>query len=70
MENIRVTIEVNRQIATVTLNRPEKRNALDMPMFAALAKTFKQLKKDRSIRVIIVRRMVKIFVPVSILSLF
>lgn len=55
MENLRVTIEVKKQIATVTLNRPEKRNALDMPMFAALAKTIKQLKKDHSIRVIIVK---------------
>lgn len=55
MTGSRVNIEINQQIATVTLNRAEKRNALDIPMFEAIAKTIKKLKADRSIRVIIVK---------------
>jgi len=55
MTGSRVAIEVSRQIATVTLNRAEKRNALDIPMFVAIAETIRQLKRDRSIRVIIVK---------------
>ncbi len=51
----RVRIDIYDQIATVTLNRPDKLNALDMPMFEAIAKAAKQLKKDRDIRAIILR---------------
>ncbi len=55
MNNKPVIVEINHQIATVTLNRAEKRNALDMGMFTAIEKTIKQLKKNRSVRVIIVK---------------
>ncbi len=51
----RVIVETKNQIATVTLNRPDKRNALDMEMFDAIAKTIKQLRKNRSIRAVIVK---------------
>ena len=54
MTSLRVTLEINNQIATVTLNRAEKRNALDIAMFEAIAETIKQLKRNRSIRAIIV----------------
>lgn len=40
-------------MATVTLNRPEKHNAIDLAMFAALAKAGAELGSDSSIRAII-----------------
>ena len=42
------------QIATVTLNRPDKRNALDLPMFQAIDRCQRELKKDRQLRAVIV----------------
>lgn len=50
----RVQVEIKQHIAYVTLARPEKRNALDMAMFKAIDSTTKALRKDRSIRAVIV----------------
>ncbi len=50
----RVEIEIVDNIAHVYLNRVEKHNALDMRMFHAIKKAIKSLKKDRSIRAVIV----------------
>jgi enoyl-CoA hydratase/carnithine racemase len=49
----RVLITIEDGIAIVTLNRPEKYNGLDMPMFEAITRATKTLKKDRSVRAII-----------------
>ena len=50
----RVDCQVDGQgIARVTLNRPTKMNALDMPMFEAIADTAALLKSDGSIRAVI-----------------
>ena len=49
----RVRIEIKDQIAFVTLIRANKLNALDMAMFDAIAKTAKELKKNKHIRAII-----------------
>lgn len=49
----RVSIDIKGDIAFVTLNRPEKLNALDIPMFEAIAKAAKTLKKNKSIRAVI-----------------
>lgn len=49
----RVLISIKDGIAIVTLNRPEKYNGLDMPMFEAITRATKTLKKDRSVRAII-----------------
>lgn len=49
----RVHIKVDNQIAYVSLARPKKHNALDMSMFKTIKRTIKKLKKDRSIRVVI-----------------
>lgn len=55
MSEQRVTLTVTEDgIAEVKLNRPDKLNALDMPMFKALTQTIKKIKKDKSIRVVIV----------------
>lgn len=54
METQRVKISLDNRIARVVLNRPDKHNALDMPMFEAIAEAIKQIKKDKNIRVVIV----------------
>jgi len=54
MTEQRVIITIEHQIATVILNRAEKHNALDMPMFKSLDAAIKSLKKDRTIRCIII----------------
>ena len=53
-ETKRVEVEITDHIAHVRLARPEKHNALDMAMFKAIVKTIKTLKKDRSIRAVII----------------
>jgi len=42
-------------VAYVTLNRPEKRNALDMAMFRAIDEISRTLRYDREIRTVIVK---------------
>ncbi len=54
--NDRVLVEIDDEgIATVTLNRPEKMNGLDMPMFRAINRTARRLRKNRDVRVIILK---------------
>ena len=55
MSNSRVTLTIKDcGIAEVKLNRPDKLNALDMPMFKAIDQTINKIKKNKSIRVVIV----------------
>jgi enoyl-CoA hydratase/carnithine racemase len=50
----RVTISIDeRGIADVRLNRPDKRNALDGPMFSALADAGERLKTESAVRVVV-----------------
>lgn len=49
----KILLEVQNHIATITLNRPEVKNALTEPMCAELAKIIKALKDDTSVRVVI-----------------
>lgn len=51
----RIDVNIDNNIAYVSLNRPDKHNALDMSMFYAIRKTIKALKRDRSIRAVIVQ---------------
>jgi enoyl-CoA hydratase/carnithine racemase len=53
--NDRVTIEVADGIATVSLNRPEKHNGLDIPMFQGLMAAARSLRRRRDVRVVILR---------------
>ncbi len=46
-------IEKNNGIATVSLNRPEKRNAMSFALLRELVNAARQIKKDRSIRCVI-----------------
>ena len=49
----RVTVTIDRGVADVRLNRPDKINALDPAMFAAIAETGEQLKNDPSVRAVV-----------------
>lgn len=42
-------------VATITVNRPEKRNAMDVPTREALRETFERAEDDDDIRVIVLR---------------
>lgn len=51
-----MAIEIERaEIARVTLNRPERRNALDGESLGALVRAFSELGRDGAVRVIVVR---------------
>ena len=49
----RVTLDIQDNIAIVRLNRPEKKNALDYPMFDAIVECQKVIEENRSIRVVV-----------------
>ncbi|MAA63724.1 MAG: enoyl-CoA hydratase [Alteromonadaceae bacterium] len=51
----RVILDIDHGIATVTLNRPDKYNGLDMPMFEAITATARKLKKERQVRAIVLK---------------
>ncbi len=55
MSDKRVTLSIEKGIATVTLNRADKHNALDMAMFEGIAATIRQLKRVVGLRVVIVQ---------------
>ncbi len=50
-----VTLNIENEIAFVTFNRAEKRNALDMAMFRAIDQISRQLKRNRKVRAVIVQ---------------
>jgi enoyl-CoA hydratase/carnithine racemase len=52
-ENL-VNFSIEEGIAFVTLNRPDKHNALNLAMFQAIDKIIKGIKKNRHVRVVIV----------------
>lgn len=49
----RVLVDIDNHVATVMLNRADKRNAVDMDMFAALTEAGDSLKSDPSVRAIV-----------------
>lgn len=49
----RVSITVSNGVADVRLNRPDKLNALDQPMFEALAAASERLAQDRTVRAVV-----------------
>ncbi len=49
----RVTITENDQIATVTLSRPDKRNALDLDMIEAIVAAGRSLAVRKDIRAVV-----------------
>jgi enoyl-CoA hydratase/carnithine racemase len=53
MTEQRVTVEIADGVADVRLARPEKRNALDGAMFAALVTTGERLKSEPGVRAVV-----------------
>jgi enoyl-CoA hydratase/carnithine racemase len=51
--NERVTVEIDRGVADVRLNRPHKLNALDTDMFVALVDAGARLAADPSVRAVV-----------------
>lgn len=49
----RVLLSVDAGVAEVRLNRPDKRNGLDLPMFEALVAVGEQVAADRRVRAVI-----------------
>jgi 1,4-dihydroxy-2-naphthoyl-CoA synthase len=48
-----VQVENDGGVAVVTLNRPEKHNALNAEMMVRLAETWDQIAQDESVRVVL-----------------
>jgi enoyl-CoA hydratase/carnithine racemase len=49
----RVTVHIDAGVADVRLNRPDKRNGLDLAMFRALVETGERLAADTSVRSVV-----------------
>src|SRR5579884_4336449 len=49
----RVRIDVAEHVATVTLSRPEKHNALDVPMFDAIVAAAERLRNEKGVRAVV-----------------
>ncbi|ARU56253.1 enoyl-CoA hydratase [Oleiphilus messinensis] len=58
----RVLLEIiDNHIAVVSMNRPEKYNGLDIDMFTGLVDTAKQIQKNKSVKVVILKGNGKVF---------
>lgn len=68
-ENKPVKIEKDGRVAVVTLNRPDKRNALDLTMRAAIADAVTQLEKDDDVLAMVITGGEKIFAAGADLNL-
>jgi 2-(1,2-epoxy-1,2-dihydrophenyl)acetyl-CoA isomerase len=55
MTNETLLVDIAEGIATLTLNRPEQKNAMHLPMRAALRDAVHTIRHDRSIRAVILR---------------
>ena len=64
-----VLTERRDAVGIVTLNRPEKRNALDLTMRAAISEAVRELDADASVRVIIITGGEKVFAAGADLNL-
>jgi len=56
-----VRLEKNNGIATVSLNRPDKRNAMSFALLRELVATANTIKKDKSIRCVILTGKAQVF---------
>lgn len=50
----RLELEIENGVAHVRLDRPDKLNALDFPMFEAIVRANKVIRKDKNIRAVII----------------
>jgi len=56
-----ISVESEGQIVTVTLNRPQRRNALSLELMAELISCFNEIGRDRSLRAVILAAAGKVF---------
>jgi enoyl-CoA hydratase/carnithine racemase len=56
-----LNVEIKDQVAYLTLNRPEKRNALSQQLLAELSKAQERLRNEPAVRVIVVGAQGKVF---------
>ena len=56
-----IAFKIENKIAYITLNRPEKRNALNNEMVAALISAFENCEFDENIKIVILRAEGKVF---------
>jgi enoyl-CoA hydratase/carnithine racemase len=54
MTEQRVKVDIADHVATVTLTRPDKHNALDIPMFAAIIDAAEQVAAEPGVRAVVV----------------
>lgn len=57
----RVLVHVQDHVATVTLNRPDKRNGLDLAMFEGIVSAGEKLAADTSVRAVVLEGAGKVF---------
>ena len=55
MRDNRLLVEIEKNVCTLILNRPEKKNSLSPDQVEDLLKTFAELAADEKVRVIIIR---------------
>lgn len=55
MEKSLVLYQVNNRVAEITLNRPEKRNALNPDLIAALTAAFLKAQGDKNVKVVVLK---------------
>lgn len=60
-EPSRVLVTVEDHVATVTLNRPDKRNGLDLAMFEAIVAAAESIARDPQVRVVVLEGAGKVF---------
>ncbi len=53
MSEPRVKVEIDDHVATVTLNRPDKHNALDIPMFDGILEAAERLAGETGVRAVV-----------------
>jgi len=55
LAGVQVLVEIDGAVATMTLNRPDKRNAVRMSMWAAIDAHVQALAKNPDVRILVVR---------------
>lgn len=55
MEHLVITKQISHEVLILSLNRPEKRNALNIPLLKAFTESLEEAKKMEGLRVIIIK---------------
>lgn len=55
MDNSLVLYQVNNRIAEITINRPDKRNALNPDLVSELTKAFLDVQNDKNVKIVVLK---------------